>query len=51
MVADQPVREANPLLIGDLREQSICRAIVDRRFDEVCQLAAGRVTSAVEKIQ
>lgn len=32
--------EADDFLIGDLREQSICRAVVDRRFDEVYQLAA-----------
>jgi len=32
--------EADDFVIGDLRDQSICRAIVDRRFDEVYQLAA-----------
>lgn len=32
--------EADDFVIGDLREQSVCRAVVDRRFDEVYQLAA-----------
>jgi nucleoside-diphosphate-sugar epimerase len=32
--------EADDFVIGDLRDQSFCRAIVDRRFDEVYQLAA-----------
>jgi len=32
--------EADDFVIGDLREQSTCRAIVDRPFDEVYQLAA-----------
>jgi nucleoside-diphosphate-sugar epimerase len=32
--------EANDFVIGDLRDQSTCRAIVDRRFHEVYQLAA-----------
>ena len=32
--------EADDFVIGDLREQSTCRAVVDRRFDEVYQLAA-----------
>jgi hypothetical protein len=27
-------------VISDLRDQGFCRAIVDRRFDEVYQLAA-----------
>src|ERR1700742_4661106 len=31
---------ADDFVIADLREQSNCRAIVDRRFDEVYQLAA-----------
>jgi GDP-D-mannose 3', 5'-epimerase len=31
---------ADDFLIGDLREQSVVRAVVDRRFDEVYQLAA-----------
>ena len=31
---------ANDFVIGDLRDQSFCREIVDRRFDEVYQLAA-----------
>ncbi|WP_020398772.1 NAD-dependent epimerase/dehydratase family protein [Kordiimonas gwangyangensis] len=32
--------EADDFVIGDLREQSICREVIDRRFDEVYQLAA-----------
>lgn len=32
--------EADDFVIGDLREQSLVRSIVDRRFDEVYQLAA-----------
>ena len=32
--------EADDFVIGDLREQQVCRAVVDRRFDEVYQLAA-----------
>ncbi len=32
--------EADDFAIGDLREQAFCRAVVDRRFDEVYQLAA-----------
>jgi len=32
--------EADDFVIGDLREQSVCRAVVDRRFQEVYQLAA-----------
>lgn len=32
--------EADDFLIGDLREQSTCRDAVDRKFDEVYQLAA-----------
>lgn len=31
---------ADDFVIGDLREQSVCHAVVDRRFDEVYQLAA-----------
>jgi nucleoside-diphosphate-sugar epimerase len=31
---------ADDIVIGDLRDQSVCRAIVDRKFDEVYQLAA-----------
>jgi GDP-D-mannose 3',5'-epimerase len=31
---------ADDFVIGDLRDQSFCRSIVDRRFDEVYQLAA-----------
>jgi hypothetical protein len=34
--------EADDFVVGDLRDQSVCRAIVDRRFDEVYQLAADR---------
>jgi nucleoside-diphosphate-sugar epimerase len=32
--------EADEFIIGDLRDQSICRKILDRHFDEVYQLAA-----------
>jgi GDP-D-mannose 3',5'-epimerase len=32
--------EADDFAVGDLRDQEFCRAIVDRRFDEVYQLAA-----------
>lgn len=32
--------EADDFVIGDLRDRSFCSAIVDRRFDEVYQLAA-----------
>jgi len=32
--------EADDFVIGDLREQSVVRAAVDRKFDEVYQLAA-----------
>ena len=32
--------EADDFVIGDLREQGLCRDVVDRRFDEVYQLAA-----------
>jgi GDP-D-mannose 3',5'-epimerase len=32
--------EADDFVIGDLREQAVCGAVVDRRFDEVYQLAA-----------
>ncbi|WBO60414.1 NAD-dependent epimerase/dehydratase family protein [Acidocella sp. MX-AZ03] len=32
--------DADDFMIGDLRDQAICRAVVDRRFDEVYQLAA-----------
>ncbi len=31
---------ADDFVIGDLREQSVCDRIIDRRFDEVYQLAA-----------
>src|SRR5271155_3693074 len=31
---------ADDFVVGDLREQGFCRGIVDRRFDEVYQLAA-----------
>jgi nucleoside-diphosphate-sugar epimerase len=31
---------ANDFLVGDLRDPAICRSVVDRRFDEVYQLAA-----------
>jgi len=32
--------EADDFAIGDLREQTLVRAVIDRRFDEVYQLAA-----------
>ena len=32
--------EADDFVIGDFRDQAFCRSIVDRRFDEVYQLAA-----------
>jgi nucleoside-diphosphate-sugar epimerase len=32
--------EADDFVVGDLRDQGFCRAIIDRRFDEVYQLAA-----------
>ena len=32
--------EADDFVIGDLREQQVCRSIVDQRFDEVYQFAA-----------
>ena len=32
--------EADDFIVGDLRDMSICREAVDRRFDEVYQLAA-----------
>jgi len=31
---------ADDFVVGDLRDQSVCRAVVDRKFDEVYQLAA-----------
>lgn len=32
--------EADGFVVGDLRDQTLCRAIIDRRFQEVYQLAA-----------
>lgn len=32
--------EADDFVVGDLRDQDVCRNIIDRRFDEVYQLAA-----------
>ena len=32
--------DADDFVIGDLRDTGFCNAIVDRRFDEVYQLAA-----------
>ena len=32
--------DADDFVLGDLRDQSLCRQVVDRRFDEVYQLAA-----------
>lgn len=34
------VTEADDFLVGDLRDQYFCRQVIDRRFDEVYQLAA-----------
>jgi GDP-D-mannose 3',5'-epimerase len=31
---------ADDFVIGDLRDQNVCRQVIDRRFDEVYQLAA-----------
>src|SRR6478736_2689279 len=31
---------ADDFIIGDLRDQTLCRAAIDTRFDEVYQLAA-----------
>ncbi|HKD20719.1 MAG TPA: NAD-dependent epimerase/dehydratase family protein, partial [Rhizomicrobium sp.] len=31
---------ADDFVVGDLRDQDVCAAVVDRRFDEVYQLAA-----------
>jgi len=31
---------ADDFVVGDLRDQAICRMVVDRRFDEIYQLAA-----------
>lgn len=32
--------EADDFVVGDLRQQAICHSVIDRRFDEVYQLAA-----------
>lgn len=32
--------EADDFVIGDLRDATLCRAVIDRRFDEIYQLAA-----------
>lgn len=32
--------EADDFVLGDLRDQSFCKSVIDRRFDEVYQLAA-----------
>jgi GDP-D-mannose 3', 5'-epimerase len=32
--------QADDFVIGDLRDQGFCRSVIDRRFDEVYQLAA-----------
>ena len=32
--------EADDFVVGDLRDQQFCRSVIDRRFDEVYQLAA-----------
>src|ERR1700730_12097424 len=34
------VSEADDFVIGDLRDPYFCRQVIDRRFDEVYQLAA-----------
>lgn len=39
-VPDFSETEADDFLIGDLRDQDVCRGVIDRRFDEVYQLAA-----------
>ena len=31
---------ADDFVVGDLRDQDVCRHVIDRRFDEVYQLAA-----------
>jgi GDP-D-mannose 3',5'-epimerase len=31
---------ADEFIVGDLREQDVCRNVIDRRFDEIYQLAA-----------
>src|SRR3954463_4629457 len=37
---DFSATEADDFVIGDLRDPRLCHAVVDRRFDEVYQLAA-----------
>jgi GDP-D-mannose 3', 5'-epimerase len=32
--------QADDFIVGDLRDQTVCAAVIDRRFDEVYQLAA-----------
>jgi nucleoside-diphosphate-sugar epimerase len=32
--------QADDFVVGDLRDQELCRAVIDRKFDEVYQLAA-----------
>ncbi|GAG15120.1 unnamed protein product, partial [marine sediment metagenome] len=32
--------EADDFVVGDLRDQYLCRQVVDRKFDEVYQFAA-----------
>src|SRR5947208_8867220 len=32
--------EADDFVVGDLRDQYFCRQVIDRRFDEIYQLAA-----------
>jgi len=34
------VSEADDFIVGDLRDPYLCRQVIDRRFDEVYQLAA-----------
>lgn len=37
---DYAETEADEFIIGDLRRQDVCEQVIDRRFDEVYQLAA-----------
>src|ERR1700721_4818304 len=37
---EYPSSQADDFIIGDLRDQYFCRQVIDRRFDEVYQLAA-----------
>ena len=46
-VADQPAQEANPTFSSATYGTEASATIVNRRFDEVYQLAAGRLTLVV----